>query len=171
MSPEDPAENIATAITDVSERALQLVHEEIELAKAEVAEKTARLIKGAIVGFAAAFFVLGALVLILQGLSWLAWFELPVGRLEFFWGFFLVAGVLLIVAALAAGLAARAVRSASPPVPSMALEEARRIRETVSAESTVPPGVTEGLPGWDPLAEGETAAPRGPAAGAQVKAP
>ena len=42
-------QNIATAITEVSERATLLIHEEIELAKAEVTEKTTKLARGAVV--------------------------------------------------------------------------------------------------------------------------
>ena len=42
--------------------------------------------------------------------------------------------VILIVLGLLAGLiAARAVKRSAPPVPKMAIEEARKIRETVSA--------------------------------------
>ena len=39
----DPPQNIATAIAEISERASLLVHEEIELAKAEVTEKVTKL--------------------------------------------------------------------------------------------------------------------------------
>jgi hypothetical protein len=44
-----------------------------------------------------------------------------------------MAVILLLVGALAGLIAARAVKKGSPPVPSMAFEEARKIRETVSA--------------------------------------
>jgi len=170
MSVSEPVQNIATAVTDVSERALALVHEEIELAKAEVSQKITRLVGGAVVGVAAGIFILAALQFILIGFALLAWWAIPwIGETEFFWGFFIVAGCLLALAVLAGALAARAVRAASPPVPSMALEEARRIRESVNA---APIGAgSEQLPGWDPLGSAETAAPAGPAAGAQGKAP
>jgi uncharacterized membrane protein YqjE len=171
MSASEPAQNIATAITEISERSLQLVHEEIELAKAEVSQKVTRLIGGAIVGFAAGIFVATALFFVLVGLALLAWLKIPlIGQEEYFWGFFIVAGVLLILAALAGGLAARAVRASSPPVPSMALEEARKIRETVNA-GTAPGIAAESLPGWDPVEGGTTATPAGPIAGAQSKEP
>jgi hypothetical protein len=165
VSANEP-QNIATAMAEVSERAIQLVHEEIELAKAEVTEKTTTLIRGTVVGIAAGVFGIFALVLALEGLAWLAWWALPVGVSEFFWGFFLVAGVLVLFAALAAGLAARAMRAGSPPVPSMALEEARKIRETVSAEGQPSPAMTSSLPGWDPVEEAGTA--RAPAAPARA---
>ncbi len=159
------SQRIAESITDISENVLTLVHEEIELAKAEVEEKVSRLIRGLVVGFAAGLFVIGALFIALDGFSWLAWWGLPVGTTEFFWGFFLVAGVLILLAALAGGLAARALRMGSPPVPSMALEEAKRIRETVGAGA---PGadsssVGAGLPGWDPVASAPAGAELGAA--------
>jgi uncharacterized membrane protein YqjE len=130
-------QNIATAITDVSERALLLVHEEIELAKAEVSEKVGKLLKGTIVAAAAGVFVIAAIQFVLVGLALLIWWALPfIGETEFFWGFFIVAALLLLLAGLAGVIAAKAVKSGAPPVPSMALEEARKIRESVGATPT-----------------------------------
>jgi uncharacterized membrane protein YqjE len=173
MSYGEPAQNITTAVTEISDRALQLVHEEIELAKAEVSEKVTRLLTGTVVGIAAGVFILAALQFVLIGLALLAWWAIPwIGATEFFWGFFIVAGGLVLLAALAGGLAARAVRAGSPPVPSMALEEARKIRESVNAGPEIPgaSGDVSELPTWgEPIGSGE--APRGPAAGAQAKAP
>jgi hypothetical protein len=133
---------IAQAITDVSERAQLLVREEIELAKAELMEKVSKLVKGAVVGIAAGIFAVAALLFVLHGLAWLAWFELFPDQ-QFFWGFFVVAGALLLLGALAGFLAARAFRSGTPPTPEMAIDEAKRIRETVTSshpETTVPGG-------------------------------
>ncbi len=128
-----PPHNIATAITEVSERATLLVREEIELAKAEVAEKAAKLVKGAIVGAAAGIFFVMALIFVLVGCAWLLYYFLPGNDWTFFWGFFAMAAILLVLGVLAGLIAARAVKKGSPPVPSMAIEEARKIRESVSA--------------------------------------
>jgi hypothetical protein len=118
----------------VSERATLLIREEIELAKAEVAEKTARLARGAAIGAAAGVFLLTALIFILIGCAWLLYFELPIGnQFTYFWGFFVMAGILIVLAILAGLLAARAVRSSAPPVPEMAIEQARKIRDTVAS--------------------------------------
>jgi H+/Cl- antiporter ClcA len=138
-------QNIATAITDVSERLSVLVREEIELAKTEVSEKVTKLIKGAVVGIAAGIFVVTALLFVLEGLAWLAWDKLPfTGSSEFFWGFFVVAAGLLLLGALAGWIAARAVRSGSPPTPAMAIDEARKIKETVSSHETIGTGPNVG---------------------------
>jgi uncharacterized membrane protein YqjE len=125
-------QNIAQAIQEVSERASLLVREEIELAKVEVTEKVTKLIKGAVVGIAAGIFVVFALIYLLHGFAWLTWYELFPDE-QFFWGFFVVAAVLLLLGALAGYIAARALKSGSPPVPAMAIDEAKRIRETVQS--------------------------------------
>ncbi len=127
-------QGIAVAITEVSERATLLIREEIELAKTEIIEKATRLAKGAVVAIVAGVFLLTALFFVLIGLAWLLYYELPIGNhFTYFWGFFAMAVVLIVLGALAALLATRAVKSGSPPVPEMAIEEARKIRATVSS--------------------------------------
>jgi hypothetical protein len=129
----EPPQNIAAAIAEVSERATLLVHEEIELAKAEVTEKVTKLIKGAVVGAAAGIFIVMALILALVGCAWLLYYYLPVGDFAYFWGFFAIAVILVVFGLLAGLIAARVVKKGAPPVPNMAIEEARKIRETVSS--------------------------------------
>ncbi len=72
-------QNIATAITEVSERATLLVREEIELAKAEVSEKITKLGRGAVVAGVAGIFLVTALSFVLNGFAWLLYYELPIG--------------------------------------------------------------------------------------------
>jgi hypothetical protein len=134
--------NIAAAITDVSERATLLVREEIELAKAEVSEKATKLIKGAVVGIAAGVFVLTAVIFALIGCAFLLYYLLPGNDWTFFWGFFAMAVILLLLGALAGLLAAKAVKKGSPPMPSMAIEEAQKIKQTVSKGADGPAGAS-----------------------------
>jgi hypothetical protein len=146
-SDENPsAQNIATTITEVSERATLLVREEIELAKAEVTERVSKLARGAIVFVAAGVFVLTALVFVLVGFAWLLYYYLPGATFAYFWGFFAMAAILIVLAAIAGLIAARVVKRASPPMPEMAIDEARKIRETVSAASSAPGAVPAGPP-------------------------
>ncbi len=135
-------QNIATAITDVSERFTVLVHEEIELAKAEVAEKTSKLARGAVVAVAAGVFLVTALFFVLIGLALLLYYVLPVNAFAYFWGFFAMALLLIVLGAIAGLVAAKVVKRGAPPVPSMAIEEARKIRESVSSG-----GDATGVPG------------------------
>jgi hypothetical protein len=123
-------QNLAQAITEISERASLLVREEIELAKAEITAKLTKLITGAVVALAGGVFVLGAIYFSLHGLAWLAWYEL-FPKNQIFWGYFVVAGSMLLFGALAGFIAAFALRRGSPPTPSMAIDEARKIRDAV----------------------------------------
>ncbi|MCW3032650.1 MAG: phage holin family protein [Solirubrobacterales bacterium] len=126
-------QNIASAIADVSERASVLVREEIELAKAEVSEKATKLAKGAVVGVAAGVFLLFALIFVLMGCAWLLYFYLPVPDFAYFWGFFAMAAILVVLGVIAGLIAAKVVKRSAPPMPTMAIEEAQKIKATVSA--------------------------------------
>jgi hypothetical protein len=157
----DASKGIASAITEVSERATLLVREEIELAKAEIAEKASRLAKGAVVGVAAGIFFITALFFVLIGCAWLLYYYLPIGnQFTYFWGFFAMALILVLLGLIAGLIAARAVKRGAPPTPDMAIEEARRIRDTVSSgasQSSAAAPTAAGTAGSS--ASGPTAAP------------
>lgn len=142
------AAGIATALAEISDRATLLIHEEIELAKAEVTQKVTKLARGAIVSAVAGVFVVTAVLFALIGCAWLIYFYLPVNQFAFFWGFFAMAVILLLLGAIAGAIAARVFKSSSAPVPNMAIEEARKIRDTVSGEpdapAAAPTGATSG---------------------------
>jgi Putative Actinobacterial Holin-X, holin superfamily III len=121
------------AINEVSDKAQLLIREEIELAKAEVTEKLTTIARGAAIGIAAGIFVIAGLVLFLHGLSWLAYWLLPVPTYAYFWGFFLIAGILFVLGGIAGYLASRWLKSVQSPAPEMAIEEAKLIRETVKS--------------------------------------
>lgn len=136
----DSTAKIAQAIQEVTERAQVLIREEVELAKAELTSKVRSLVKGAVVGLVAGVFALFGLLFLLHGFAWLAYWAIPVPDNAFFWGFFIVAGLLFLFGALGAFVAARAFKKGSPPTPVMAIDEAKRIRATVSSsdpESTI----------------------------------
>jgi uncharacterized membrane protein YqjE len=127
----DDGPQIATAVQEISERASLLVREEIELAKAEIAEKVTKLVRGAVVGTAAGVFAVFGLTILLHGFAWLL-FSLFFD--DVYWGFFIVAGVLFLLAGLSALLAIRWFKGGAPPTPDMAIDEAQRIRKTLSGE-------------------------------------
>ncbi len=134
MSSDQQPTNLVTAIQDVTEKASLLVREEIELAKAEVTDKVTKLGKGAAVAAAAGIFVLAASIMILFGLAELAYWAIPFPDGQPFWGYFTVAAVLLVLATLAGYIAFRALKAGSSPAPTMAIEEAKLIKETMTAE-------------------------------------
>ncbi len=92
--------------------------------------------RGAAVGAAAGVFVIGALILILQGLAWLAWYLIFPAD-QFFWGFFLVALILLVIAAIAGFLAYKALQKAKSPVPDQAIAAARQTQATIQDETAL----------------------------------
>lgn len=132
MATEQPTQNVGQTVQEISERVAVLVREEIELAKAEVTEKVTKLLKGIVVGLAAGIFAVVGLLFLLHGFAWLAWFALPVGDDAVFWGFFVVAAILFVLGALAGYLAAKLFKNSSPPVPAMAIDEAGRIKKTLT---------------------------------------
>ncbi len=134
--------NIAQAITEVSEKASLLVREEIELAKAEISARVAKLVRGAVVGVAAGIFVVVGLLFLLHGAAWFAW-QMTGTDSSFWLGYLIVAVILFLLGALAGALAYKAMKAGSPPVPEMAIDEAKKIRETVSgADSPAARGVS-----------------------------
>jgi hypothetical protein len=128
---QPPPAAIAQAIAEISEKTSLLIREEIELAKAEVTAKMKSLVTGIVAGLAASVFVIVGLYFTLHGFAWLAWYEL-FPNLQYFWGFFFVAGILFVVGALAGYLAARFVKAAQNPAPTMAIREAQLIKESVT---------------------------------------
>ena len=113
-------------VFDVSERVSSLVREEIELAKTEVTEKVNSLLRGSVTALVAGIFVLLALLLAMHGVAWL------LNDLVFdnFWaGFFVEAGLFLLIAAGAGLYAYRSLRRGAPTTPDMAIEEAKEIKQ------------------------------------------
>jgi uncharacterized membrane protein YqjE len=116
---------------DVSERVSYLVREEVELAKAEVTEKVTTLAKGSAVGIAAGVFALLGLAMLMHAIAWLL-NDLFFG--DTVWLGFLVEAVMwFLVAGLAGFFAYKAVKKGAPPVPAMAIEEGKEIREALQA--------------------------------------
>lgn len=122
---------LADAVTQVSERASLLIREEIELAKAEMTAKARKLATGAVVGIVAGVFFLVGLFFLLEAAAWGVY--LIFGGTSYWAGFLIVAGALFLLGVLAGGLAYRALRKGTPPAPTMAIDEAKKIRETVTA--------------------------------------
>jgi uncharacterized membrane protein YqjE len=124
----------ADLVVEVTENASTLVREEIELAKAEVSEKVAKILRGSAVGAAAGVFAFLALILIMHGIAWVLAEELFDGKA---WpGFFIEAAVFLLIAALAGFIASRALKSGAPPVPAQAIEEAKLTKEMLEKEAS-----------------------------------
>jgi uncharacterized membrane protein YqjE len=129
--PPDQDRSVGEMVVDVSERVTLLVREEIELAKTEVTEKVTKLVKGSVVGIVAGVFALLGFAMLMHAFAWLLnelFFE------DEIWLGFLVEAVLwFVVAAIAGFFAYRSMQAGSPPAPTMAIAEAKEIRETLEA--------------------------------------
>jgi uncharacterized membrane protein YqjE len=123
---------LARAVQDITEKAQLLVHEEIELAKAEMTEKISKLVKGAIFGIVAGVFAVFALVYLLHALSWGLW-EVIGGDTNYWLGFLITGALILILGGIAGLIAMRLIKKGSPPKPELALEEAQLIKGTLTA--------------------------------------
>jgi hypothetical protein len=122
-------DNFATTVTEVSERVTLLVKEELELAKAEVTQKVSALSKGLIAGGIGSVF---ALLFVPFALMTLAWGLASI--LNNIWLGFLIVTVVLLVGMAGAFLFAWRKIKVGSPAPKLAIEEAKKIRETVSAK-------------------------------------
>jgi protein-S-isoprenylcysteine O-methyltransferase Ste14 len=127
--PPDSAEKqLGEIVGDVTSKASLLVKEEIELAKAEVSQKVKRLGIGAGLITVAAVFLFFFLIFFLHmlALGFADWFSL-----KNWVGYAMVCVLLLIFAGVLAVIARRSFKKGSPPVPKMAIEEAKKTRAAI----------------------------------------
>ena len=130
------SDNLVNTVTEVSDRISNLIREEIELAKAEVGRKAISLMRGTIAVVAGAVFAVFAIFIGLEALAWGINAVIVPGAGSIWEGFAIVFGILAILAILAFVIASRLL-SRGPPLPTMAIEEAKQIRETVITKSEV----------------------------------
>jgi hypothetical protein len=93
--------------------------------------------RGTIAILAGAVFGVFAIFIGLEAAAWALDSILISGAGDIWVGFLIVFGVLAILAILAFAVSARMLRRGAPPTPTMAIDEAKRIRETVARESGV----------------------------------
>jgi hypothetical protein len=125
-------ENFAKSVTDVTERVTVLVREEIELAKAEMTQKASIMARGAAAVGAGAVFGVFAVIFGLLTIAWAINDATGIVWLGFAIVFAVLAGL-----ALGAFMFARSKLRVGPPTPQMAIDEAKKIQETVSASAEV----------------------------------
>jgi uncharacterized membrane protein YqjE len=140
--PPDDDRSVGELVFDVSERVSTLVREEIELAKTEITEKLTKLLRGGVAGIVAGVFALAGLAMLMHAIAWLLndlFFDDDVWL-----GFLLEAMFWFVIAAAAGIFAYRSIGAGAPPTPEMAIEEGRRIKQTLESGTT--PAAKEPLP-------------------------
>jgi uncharacterized membrane protein YqjE len=126
--PSSADKKLGEIVNDVSSKATLLVKEEIELAKAEITAKAKRLGLGAgliaVAGVFMVFFLIFFLHMLALGLAdWTG--------LKPWVGYAMVCVLLLIGAAILGFVAMRMFKKGSPPVPTMAIDEAKKTRAAI----------------------------------------
>ena len=123
IEPKDPAQlptaqkSLGELFADLSAQISALVRQEVQLAKTEITNKAAGLAKGAAFLAVAAFLGVAAFFVLLLAAIYALALVLP-GWLSAL----IVAGVLLIIASIAAVLGLGALKKATPPVPEKTIE-------------------------------------------------
>ena len=131
---KDADKDLGEIVAEVSEKASLLVRQEVELAKAEITDKFTKLGRGAAIGAAAGVFAVFGVTMMFHFWAWFIndlfdWSNLV-------WpGYAIVTLVLFILAGIAAFVAARLFKKGAPPTPDMAIEEARRMRADLEAQT------------------------------------
>ncbi len=126
--PGERTDSLAAAVSEVSDKLGVLVREEIELAKVEMSAKVTSIARGAAAGAVGAVFAVFALIFVLLTIAW----GINSATTSVWYGFAVVM-VLLIVLTVAAFLFAWRKLRVGAPAPTMAIDEAKKISETVKS--------------------------------------
>lgn len=129
-------DNLVNAVTEVSDRVSNLVKEEIELAKAEVTIKAKSLLRGTVAILAGAVFGVFAIFIGLEAAAWALNAILVPGAGSIWEGFLIVFGVLAVLT-MASFLFAWTKLKSGAPTPTMAIDEAKLIRDTVASKTEI----------------------------------
>jgi uncharacterized membrane protein YqjE len=136
--------SLGEIVAEVSEKASQLVSEEIELAKAEVKDKVSKLTRGAVIAGAAGVFAVFGITMFFHGLAWFLddifdWED------NIWAGFAVVTALLFLLSILAALIAYRLFKKGAPPTPDLAIQEAKATRDELEAGKVQHDQVKRGL--------------------------
>ncbi|MGZ4201683.1 MAG: phage holin family protein [Thermoleophilaceae bacterium] len=130
IAPPGSAEKqLGEIVNEISEKATLLVHEEIELAKAEVTQKVSRIAKGAVLATVGGIFLVFMLIYFLQALALFLDDILNVNPSGVWIGYLIVTGGLLLLGVIAILIAVRLFKRGAPPTPELAIAEARKTRD------------------------------------------
>ncbi len=128
--PRDDNLGVARSIGEIVDRTTLLVHDEIELAKAEVRSSLQDLLRGSVAGVLGGVFAVFGLVIFLQALALFLndlfdWDSYPwLGYLTVAMGLFIIGGIVAL-------FAMRSIKKGSQLTPEMAIEEARKTQEAL----------------------------------------
>jgi hypothetical protein len=126
---------IGVSISEIIDRTTKIVHEEIELAKAEIKVGAFNIMRGSVTGIVGGVFAFFGLFILLIAISFLV--ADAVGVLYPWLGFFIVAFVCFMIGGLLAWLAYRAIDKGSKQVtPTQAIDEAKITRAALKSDDS-----------------------------------
>jgi uncharacterized membrane protein len=131
-------DSVAAALAEISESLTKLVQDEIALAKAEVAQKLSSIMRGAAAVAAGAVFGVFAVIFMFTTIAWALDAILLDNVGNVFIGFLIVFGALLLLALITFLFAWRKLKVGAP-IPSMAIDEAKKIQATVTTKAGAEP--------------------------------
>ena len=132
---QDPqARGLAGSVSEIVEKMATLVHDEIELAKAEVMDSVRSLVTGMVVIILGGVFAIFGLFTLLDGFAWFIDDALNVVGAQWI-GFFVVAIILFLLGGILAWVASRKLKKGSNLVPEQAIAEARKIEAVLTGET------------------------------------
>jgi hypothetical protein len=127
-TPETDSQGVGAAVKEVAERTSTIVRLELELAALELKRKVTSLGLGIGFGIGAAVLLFFMTGFVLSAIAAALSLVMP------WWGALLVvAGMLLLVAAVLGFLAVNRIQKATPPMPEQAIEEAKLTTEALKA--------------------------------------
>lgn len=132
MPRPDDRTPLGDSISEIIDRTTKIVHEEIELAKAEMAVALQDLLRGSVAGIVGGVFAFFGLFILLIAFSFLV--ADAVGVWYPWLGFFIVAFICFIVGGALAFVALKKIKKGSQLAPSQAIDEAKQTRSALKAE-------------------------------------
>jgi hypothetical protein len=129
--PGSAEKSLGEIVNEVTEKASLLVREEIELAKAEVTQKVTRIAKGAVLATVGGIFLVFMLIYFLHALALFLDDVLNVNPSGVWIGYAIVTGGLLVLGVIAIFIAVRLFKRGAPPMPELAIEEAKKTRDVL----------------------------------------
>lgn len=126
---------LGESISEIIDRTTKIVHEEIELAKAEMAVALQDLLRGSVAGIVGGVFAFFGLFILLIAFSFLI--ADAIGVLYPWLGFFIVAFVCFAVGGVLAWIALKKIKKGSQLAPSQAIDEAKQTRDALQQEPEV----------------------------------
>jgi chemotaxis protein histidine kinase CheA len=133
-----PPENtpLGESISEIIDRTTTIVHEEIELAKAEMSVALQDLLRGSVAGIVGGVFAFFGLFILLIAISFLV--ADAIGTWYPWLGFFIVAFICFALGGLLAFVALKKIKKGSQLAPSQAISEAKTTKEALQAEQGKP---------------------------------